>query len=326
MADTTVTSTSPSSPTIHGFFETQTSTWQYLVVDPTTSIAAIIDPVLDFDRETQTVSTTTADALLAFIASNNYTISHILETHIHADHLTAASYLQTRLTQTQTESSRPPICAGKRIEQVQTLFATRYSIPTVEHQTAFDKLFDDDETFRIGNLEAVAIHLPGHTPDHLGYHIGDNIFCGDSVFHPDIGTARCDFPGGSAESLYHSGKRLLAMDPETKIWVGHDYPPAERGEEVPYMTVREHREHNKHLREGVEKDEFVRLRRERDQKLGEPRLLHPSLQINVRGGRMPAPASATLREGVEGEQPSTSTSTSPNSWNHYPIQPNPLPI
>ncbi|RAH40305.1 MBL fold metallo-hydrolase [Aspergillus brunneoviolaceus CBS 621.78] len=295
MPHTTLASTSPSTPTIHALFEPQTSTWQYLVVDPTTSTAAIIDPVLDYDPTTQTISTTTADALLAFIAQKGYTISHILETHIHADHLTAAAYLQSRLLKSQATSSaaqtKIPICAGHRIQHVQTLFAQRYSIPEEEYRrTAFDKLFQDDEHFTIGTLDAVALHLPGHTPDHLGYMVGDNIFAGDSLFNPDIGTARCDFPGGSAESLWASGRRVLGMAPETKVWAGHDYPPAGRaGVVVPFATVEEHRRMNQHLKDGVGREEFLRVRRERDAGLGEPRLLHAALQVNVRGGRLPAP-------------------------------------
>ncbi|RAH85815.1 Metallo-hydrolase/oxidoreductase [Aspergillus japonicus CBS 114.51] len=303
MPHTTLASTSPTTPTIHALFEPQTSTWQYLVVDPTTSTAAIIDPVLDYDPTTQTIRTSTADALLAFIAQEGYTISHILETHIHADHLTAAAYLQSRLLETQpaasTPQSRVPICAGQRIQHVQTLFAQRYSIPEAEYRTtAFDKLFQDDERFQIGSLGAVALHLPGHTPDHLGYMVGDNIFAGDSLFNPDIGTARCDFPGGSAESLWASGRRVLGMAPETKVWAGHDYPPAGRAV-VPFGTVEDHRRLNQHLKDGVGREEFLRVRRERDAGLGEPRLLHAALQVNVRGGRLPAPVGAgTLMLGL----------------------------
>ncbi|PYH46000.1 MBL fold metallo-hydrolase [Aspergillus saccharolyticus JOP 1030-1] len=292
--NTTILSTSPTTPNIHALFDPPTSTWQYLIADPTTSAAAIIDPVLDYDPTTQTITTTTADTLLALAASKQYTISHILETHIHADHLTAAAYLQARLAQSQP--SKPPICAGHRISQVQRLFAARYAIPAEEYQPpkgGFDRLFQDDETFRIGGLEAVAVHLPGHTPDHLGYLIGgENLFSGDSLFHPDIGTARCDFPGGSPEQLWASGQKVLALAPDTKVWAGHDYPPPAGGrkEVVPYVTVREHQQGNRHLKKGgPSREEFVRLRGERDRGLGEPRLLHVALQVNVRGGRMPAP-------------------------------------
>ncbi|KFZ23546.1 hypothetical protein V502_01971 [Pseudogymnoascus sp. VKM F-4520 (FW-2644)] len=194
-------------PTIHDLFETKTGTWQYVVADPSTLMAVIIDPVLDYDPATQVVSTHTPDSLISLVREKGYMVGSILETHVHADHLTAASYLQNRLAQVQ--GYRPLIGIGKRIEQVQKLFGQRYGIPAEEYEGTFGKLFDDDETFNIGNLRAMAIHLPGHTPDHLGYKIGDNVFCGDSLFHADIGTARCDFPGGSANNLFGSARKLL---------------------------------------------------------------------------------------------------------------------
>ncbi|TDZ19974.1 Glyoxylase B2 [Colletotrichum orbiculare MAFF 240422] len=182
-----------------------------------------------------------------------YHVQRILETHAHADHLTAASYLQARLSGTQT--NKPAIGIGKRIGQVQTLFGHRYGVAQHEREGVFDKLFEDDEAFSIGNIQAIAIHLPGHTPDHLGYMIGDNVFCGDSLFHVDIGTARCDFPGGSASNLYRSGRRLLSLPGHVKIWTGHDYPPDGRTDPVPWTTVQDHRAHNKHLKDGIAEDE-----------------------------------------------------------------------
>ncbi|TEA14579.1 Glyoxylase B2 [Colletotrichum sidae] len=217
----------------------------------------------------------------------------ILETHAHADHLTAASYLQARLSGTQT--TKPAIGIGKRIGQVQTLFGHRYGVAEHEREGVFDKLFEDDEAFSIGNIQAIAIHLPGHTPDHLGYMIGDNVFCGDSLFHVDIGTARCDFPGGSASNLYRSGRRLLSLPGHVKIWTGHDYPPDGRTDPVPWTTVQDHRAHNKHLKDGIAEDEFVALRKARDANLGEPRLLHQSLQTNIRGGQLPEPTASGHR-------------------------------
>ncbi|GFF43298.1 probable metallo-hydrolase BURPS1710b_2304 [Aspergillus lentulus] len=277
----------PGEPTIHNVFESKTGTWQYVVADPTTSTAVIIDPVLDYDPATQVITTESADALLSLIKEKGYKVDKILETHAHADHLTAASYLQRRLAQEQ--GHRPPIGIGKRIGQVQKLFGQRYGIPAQEYEDVFDKLFEDDETFKIGNLTAKAIHLPGHTPDHLGYRIGDNIFCGDLIFHSDIGTARCDFPGGSARSLYQSGRKVLDLPDHVRIWTGHDYPPEERKEPVPSLSVQDHRRQNKHLKNGVTEEEFVALRKERDSKLAEPRLLHQSLQMNIRAGRLPTP-------------------------------------
>lgn len=292
-------------PTIHSAFESKTGTWQYVVADPSTMTAVIIDPVLDYNPATQVVTTQTADSLLSLVKEKGYKVAWILETHAHADHLTASSYLQKRLAQQQ--GHRPPIGIGKRIRKVQELFGKRYGVPAEEYEGAFDKLFDDDEEFEIGNLRATAIHLPGHTPDHLGYKIGDNVFCGDSVFHTDIGTARCDFPGGSANNLWNSARKLLGLPDHTKIWTGHDYPPDGRGEPVPFMSVKDHKDQNKHLKNGISEEDFVALRKERDATLGEPRLLHQSLQINIRAGRLPEPTEAGQRlvhvplklEGVE---------------------------
>lgn len=210
-------------PIIHACFEPHTSTWQYIVADPATKTAVIIDPVLDFDPARNAISTETADGLLAMVAEKGYTVDRLLETHVHADHLTAAKYLQTRLSEA---AKKPEICIGKRIGQVQDRFARRYGIAKEEYEGAFDKLFDDDEVFHVGELEAKAVHLPGHTPDHMGYLVGggpsqslrnplgspnhstelttlflENIFCGDSIFNPDVGSARCDFPGGSTQDL-----------------------------------------------------------------------------------------------------------------------------
>lgn len=278
---------------IHDVFETKTSTWQYVVADPSTLKAVIIDPVLDYDPATQVVATHTADALLSMVKEHGYKVERILETHAHADHLTASSYLQSRLAEAQ--GYKPLIGIGKRIGQVQKLFSERYGVPMEEYEGVFDTLFEDDETFDIGEIKATAIHLPGHTPDHLGYKIGDNVFCGDSIFHADIGTARCDFPGGSASNLFNSGRRLLDMPSHVKIWAGHDYPPEQRGNPVPWLSVQEHREQNKHLKDGITEEEFVAMRKERDAGLAEPRLLHQSLQMNIRAGRLPAKTASVHR-------------------------------
>ncbi|CAI0641410.1 unnamed protein product [Colletotrichum noveboracense] len=280
-------------PVIHDLFETKTGTWQYVVADPSTREAVVIDPVLDYDRETQVISTVAADQILSLAKSQDYTVVRILETHAHADHLTAASYLQHRLES--EHGHKPTIGIGRRIGQVQSLFGQRYGVPQDERQGAFDTLFEDDEVFSIGNLQAVALHLPGHTPDHLGYKIGDNVFCGDSLFHVDIGTARCDFPGGSAKNLYYSGRRLLSLPDHVKIWTGHDYPPEGRADPLPWMTVHEHRAQNKHLRDGITEEEFVAQRKKRDASLGEPKLLHQSLQTNIRAGRLPKPTESGHR-------------------------------
>ncbi|KAK7423695.1 hypothetical protein QQX98_000885 [Neonectria punicea] len=275
-------------PTIHGVFETKTGTWQYVVADPSTLTAVIIDPVLDYDPTTLAVTTQSPDALLSLVKEKGYNVDRILETHAHADHLTASAYLQKRLAQEQ--GYKPLIGIGKRIEQVQELFGQKYGVLPEEYGGVFDKLFDDDESFSIGELRATAMHLPGHTPDHLGYKVGDNVFCGDSLFHADIGTARCDFPGGSAINLFNSGRRLLRLPDHVKIWTGHDYPPDNRSGPVPWMTVQDHKKQNKHLKDGITEEEFVALRSERDATLAEPRLVHQSLQMNIRAGRLPRPS------------------------------------
>ncbi|KAF1358806.1 putative metallo-beta-lactamase domain protein [Lizonia empirigonia] len=269
---------------IYPMFESRTGTFQYIVTDPSSKATAIIDPVLGFEPSTQAISTQSADALLRLVAEKGYEVQYILETHAHADHLSATSYLQAKLSK---RGTRPDIGIGKRIGQVQKLFGARYGVPVHEQAVAFTKLFEDDETFSLGCLKIQALHLSGHTPDHIGYAVGSNVFCGDSLFHVDVETARTDFPGGSAHDLWTSAQKLLSLPDDTKIWTGHDYPPEGRGEPVPFMTVREHREQNKHVRSGMTEEEFVEVRKERDTKLMAPRLLHQSLQINVRGGRLP---------------------------------------
>lgn len=272
-----------SEPIIHPTFESTTGTFQYVVTDPNSLATVIIDPVLDFDPCTSSISTRSADTLLTYIKEHKYNVKYILETHAHADHLSAASYLQAQLGKSGTS---PQISIGKRIEQVQELFGRRYGIPAKEYEVVFDKLFEDDEVICVGEADIKALHLPGHTPDHLGYQIGSNVFCGDSLFHPSIGTARTDFPGGSADDLWASAQKLLALPDESKIWVGHDYPAKGR-EPSPFMTVKQHKEENRHVGMGTQREDFVQMREKRNGELGAPRLLHQSLQINVRGGRLP---------------------------------------
>ncbi|KAI8629724.1 putative metallo-beta-lactamase domain protein [Xylariaceae sp. FL1651] len=283
----------PEEPLVHDVFHADTGTWQYLIVDSSSSAAVIIDPVLDYNQASRAISTKTADSLLSLIAARGYHIDYIIETHVHADHLTAAFYLQGRLAELQ--GSRPPIGIGKRVHQVQDLFGARYGVPPEEYQGVFDKYFDDDEVFRVGSLDVTAIHLPGHTPDHMGYKVGGNVFCGDSLFIADIGTARCDFPGGSARDLYKSAKKLLSLSDDVKIRTGHDYPPDSRGHPMSWMSVKDHKERNRHVMTGIKEEEFVAIRNGRDAGLGEPRLLHESLQVNLRGGRLPKPNAAGQR-------------------------------
>lgn len=272
-------------PHIHPIYEPSTRTFQYLVTDPSSPASIIIDPVLDYDPCASTLSTPSASALLALISAQNLSIHYILETHAHADHLSAASYLQAQLSKTGT---RPKIGIGARIHEVQKLFGARYGIPSSEYSIGFDRFFSDEEVFTVGGMQVTAMHLPGHTPDHMGYRIGANVFCGDTLFHPDIGTARTDFPGGSARALWSSAQKLLALPGETMVWAGHDYPPEGGREAVAGMTVRQHREGNAHVGGGRGKEEFVDVRTRRNKVLGAPRLLHQSLQVNVRGGKLPA--------------------------------------
>ncbi|TLD15614.1 uncharacterized protein PgNI_02181 [Pyricularia grisea] len=278
-------------PVIHDIFEPVTGTWQYIVADPHTKAAIIIDSVLDVDPASCTLSTTSAEKLLAVVRDKGYKVERILETHIHADHVTAASYLKKRIAG--PDSTAPKVCIGRRVEQVQERFGARYGVPDEELRAAFDHLYDDDEEFTVGSLSAKAIHLPGHTPDHLGYIIGSNVFCGDTIFNPDVGSARCDFPGGDATALYSSVQRLLGLPADYRIWVGHDYPPggdAQRSEPLPSVTVAEQTSTNKHLGGGVGQEDFVAWRTARDSQLGEPRLMHYALQMNIRGGSLPRPS------------------------------------
>ncbi|KAH8816674.1 metallo-beta-lactamase superfamily protein [Xylogone sp. PMI_703] len=282
-------------PVIYTSFEPVTGTWQYIVSDPDTRDAVIIDSVLDFDPAKNLISTESADTLLSLVEDHNLNVKYILETHAHADHLTAAKYIQKRLFQ--KGNPLPAIGIGKRITQVQSTFAAKYGIDQTQLANVFNHLFEDNEAFTIGNLKAKVLHLPGHTPDHVGYLIGENVFTGDSIFNPDVGSARCDFPNGSATELYKSITTLLSLPPHYRLYTGHDYPPSTRevgpGEEKyqPYATVEQHRKENKHVKLGTSEGEFVKWRSERDATLGEPRLLHQALQFNIRGGRLPVKSS-----------------------------------
>ncbi|KAI9872173.1 MAG: hypothetical protein M1830_001999 [Pleopsidium flavum] len=282
-------------PEIHTSFEPNSGTWQYIISDPSTLDCIILDSVLDFDPATNQISTTSADKLLALVNKHNYKVTRILETHAHADHLTASSYLQTQLLQTaHHHHHRPLICIGKRITEVQATFGKRYGIDPSELHAVFDHLFSDNEKFAIGNLTAEVLHLPGHTPDHVGYMIGENVFTGDSIFNPDVGSARADFPGGSAKALYKSMRTLLELPAHYRLYTGHDYPPesreatgAERGRERAYTTVGEQNESNKHAKAGSSEEVFVSWRSERDGGLSEPKQIHQALQFNIRAGHLP---------------------------------------
>lgn len=268
-------------PDIIPLFDEATNTVSYVVIDPATRAAALIDSVLDFDLTSGRTSTSSADRMIALVRERGLKVEWILETHIHADHLSAAPYLKERF------SGR--IGIGEHIREVQKVFRALFNMEPgfVADGRQFDHLFADGERFRVGGLEAQAIHTPGHTPADMTYLIGDAAFVGDTLFQPDYGTARCDFPGGDAHALYRSIRRILALPPETRVFTGHDYKAPGREEYAWESTVAEQRARNVHVRDGVGEDEFVALRTARDRALDLPKLILPSVQVNVRAGQLP---------------------------------------
>ncbi|PZN32896.1 MAG: MBL fold metallo-hydrolase [Proteobacteria bacterium] len=273
---------------IRPFFDEHTNTVTYLVADPTTRDAAIIDPVLDYDHRSGRAGVDSAERVLAMANAEEFRITWILETHAHADHLSAASYLKQR-----TGAS---IGIGEHIREVQRIFRPVFNLTDVSGDgREFDRLFRDGERFEIGSLQVDVIHTPGHTPACVSYRIGDAVFVGDTLFMPDYGTARADFPGGDAATLYRSIKRLLALPPDTRLFMCHDYKAPGRDHYAWETTVAEERAHNVHVGAGVSEQEFVTLRRARDATLPAPVLLLPSIQVNVRGGRLPEAESNGVR-------------------------------
>ena len=266
----------------HAFFDPKTWTVTYVVWDPSTLRAAVIDPVLDYDFKSGHTSTTSADQVLAYVVDHALQVDWILETHAHADHLSGARYLQQRVGGL--------IAIGENIREVQVTFKKLYNLERsfLPDGSQFDHLFKDGETFRIGEVEATALLVPGHTPADMAYLIDGAIFVGDTLFMPDVGSARADFPGGDAHQLYRSMHRLLALPPETTMYVCHDYPPAAR-EPRWQTTVAEQRAHNIHVHDGISEDQFVAMRTARDATLEVPTLILPSIQVNVRAGQLPPP-------------------------------------
>lgn len=275
-------------PHIEAFYDSITGTISYAVYDAPSGHAAVIDPVLDYDPKSGRTNTTCADKLVEFIHSNALTVEWILETHAHADHLSAAYYLKGILG--------GKIAIGRRIRQVQTVFKSLFNLESDFPQdgSQFDHLFADDEEFRIGRLTAHALFVPGHTPADMAYQIGDAVFVGDTLFMPDVGTARCDFPGGDAHVLYGSIRKLLALPVSTRLFMCHDYPPAGRAPAWE-TTVAEQRRSNIHVLDGVGKEDFVAMRQKRDASLEMPVLILPSIQVNIRAGAFPAPESNGTR-------------------------------
>ena len=269
-------------PAIQAFFDKATSTVTYLVSDPVTRLAALIDPVLDFDPKTARLTTAGIDAILKLAADRGLTIAWALDTHAHADHLTAADYIRRQ--------TGAKVGTGADITAVQKVFAPLFNArDVVADGRAFDALFEDEQRFAIGSLEVRVMHTPGHTPACVTYVIGDAAFVGDTVFMPDYGTARADFPGGDAATLYRSIRRILSLPPETRIMTGHDYPPPGRDVPAWEASVAEHRASNVHIADGVTEEAFVAMRQARDATLAPPVLILPSLQVNIRAGALPPP-------------------------------------
>ena len=267
---------------IETFFDKATNTATYLVSDPATKSAAIIDSVLDYDPRAGKVTTTSADRILAVIAERKLKIEWILETHAHADHLSAAQYLKTH--------TGAPVAIGVYISEVRAIFDPVFDLDARDgDESEFDHRFRDGEHFKIGTLDVEVLATPGHTPACVTYKIGDAVFVGDTLFMPDYGTARADFPGGNALTLYNSIQRLLALPDETRVFLCHDYKAPGRDEYVWETTIGEERRRNIHVHDGIGADEFVAMREKRDATLAAPTLLLPSIQVNIHAGHLPLP-------------------------------------
>ncbi|RMH44911.1 MAG: MBL fold metallo-hydrolase [Alphaproteobacteria bacterium] len=268
-------------PEVTAFFHEPTNTVSYVVRDPASRQCAVIDSVLDFDYAAGRVTTEFADQIIDFVKKNDLEVAWVLETHVHADHLSAAPYIQEKLG--------GEIGIGKNITIVQNVFGKLFNAGTEFERdgSQFDALFEDGDSFHIGQLRADVMHTPGHTPACLTYVIGDAAFVGDTIFMPDFGTARCDFPGGSAEQMWESVQRILSLPDETRIFVGHDYLPEGRDHYAWESTVGEQKAKNVHVGGQNRREDFIIRRTERDKTLDMPRLIVPSIQVNMRAGHMP---------------------------------------
>jgi glyoxylase-like metal-dependent hydrolase (beta-lactamase superfamily II) len=271
-------------PKIKAFFDEPTNTVSYLVWDPGTRAAAVIDPVLDFDHKSGEANVSAADALLAEAARLGLKIGRVLETHVHADHLSAAPYIK--------QKTGAPVCIGEHIRDVQQIFRPVFNASDVSGDgSEFDHLFKDGERFKVGGIDAEVMYTPGHTPACVSYRIGDAVFVGDTMFMPDYGTARADFPGGDAHALYRSIRRILSLPPQTRLFMCHDYKAPGRDQYAWETTVAEEKARNVHIHDGIGEEEFVAKRTARDKTLSTPLLLLPSIQVNMRAGHFP-PAEA----------------------------------
>lgn len=267
-------------PQVHGLFDKATWTVTYVVHNGPGTACAIVDPVLDYDPKSGRTKTTSADQVIEYVQANDLKVEWILETHAHADHVTAAPYLKQKL------GGRTAV--GEHITTVQKVFKGIFNLEPGFRQDGaqFDRLLKDGEEFRFGELTGRVLHVPGHTPADVAYQVGDAVFVGDTMFMPDVGTARCDFPGGNAKTLYASVRRILSLPAETRLFMCHDYPPGERAIRFE-TTVAEQREKNIHVHDGITEEQFVQMRTQRDATLEMPVLILPAVQINIRAGELP---------------------------------------
>ena len=270
-------------PHVRAFFDEPTFTASYVVHDPATRTAAIIDSVLDFDQAAGRTSFESAEAMIAYVEAEGLKVEWLLETHAHADHLSAAPYLQEKLG--------GKLVIGAEIITVQKVFGKIFNEGTrfARNGSQFDRLLHDGDTLIIGDIPLIALHVPGHTPADMAYIIGDAVFTGDTMFMPDYGSARADFPGGDARQLYRSVRRLMKLPDQTRVFLCHDYKAPNRDEYVWETAMLAERTGNVHVHEGVSEDDFVEMRTQRDATLSMPKLILPSIQVNIRGGRMPEP-------------------------------------
>jgi glyoxylase-like metal-dependent hydrolase (beta-lactamase superfamily II) len=270
-------------PHVKAFFDERTFTASYVVHDPMTKAAAIIDSVLDFNQASGRTRFDSADAMIAYVEQEGLSVEWLLETHVHADHLSAAPYLQEKLG--------GELVIGAEIVTVQNVFGKIYNEGTRFQRdgSQFDRLLVDGDTLMIGKIPLIALHVPGHTPADMAFIIGDAVFTGDTMFMPDYGSARADFPGGDARQLYRSVRRLMKLPDESRVFLCHDYKAPNREEYVWETTMLAERTGNVHIHEGVSEDDFVEMRTQRDATLAMPKLILPSIQVNMRGGRMPEP-------------------------------------
>lgn len=270
-------------PSVAGFFDEATFTITYVVHDPVSHEAAIVDSVLDYDPASGRTSYTSAERVIEYVTSNSLKVKWLIETHAHADHISAAPYLQEKLG--------GALAIGQEITHVQDVFGKLFNAGAdfERNGSQFDHLFTDGETFSLGEIEGIALHVPGHTPADMAFIIGDAAFVGDTIFMPDFGTARADFPGGDARHLFQSIRRLLSLPEETRLFMCHDYKAPGRDEFAWETTVGQQRSENVHVKDGVSEDEFVEMRTGRDATLDMPTLIMPSVQVNIRGGHLPEP-------------------------------------